>query len=80
MYRPIRPTITTGTTQSRSHSISFRFRKAIKLGPFRIHVSQRVESSVNVGRVSFRRGHTPRFSTPLFGGLSWFFGGKRKRR
>ncbi len=58
----------------------FRFRRSIKLLPgVRLNVGKRGVSSVNVGRANFRRGHTPRFSIPLFGGLSWFFGGRRRR-
>ena len=50
----------------------FRFRKSIKILPKGI-------SSVNVGRTNFRKDRTPRTSIPLFGGLSWWFGGKRRR-
>ena len=57
----------------------FRFRKSIKLGPFRINIGKRGISSVNIGPVNVRKGYTPRLSLPLFGGLSWFFGGKRRR-
>ncbi len=60
--------------------IPFRFRKSIKLFPgVRVNVGHKGISSVNVGRTSFRRGYAPRVSIPLFWGLSWFFGGKRKR-
>ncbi len=58
----------------------FRFRRSFKLFPgVRVNVGHKGISSVNVGRTNFRKGRTPRVSIPLFGGLSWFFGGKRKR-
>ena len=58
----------------------FRFRKTLRLGPLHFEVGRRGVTSIGLGRTTFRRGHTPRVSVPLFGGLSWFFGGKRKRR
>ncbi len=58
----------------------FRFRKSIKILPgVRVNVGSRGVSSVRVGRTSFRKGYTSRTSIPLFGGLSFFWGGKRKR-
>ena len=58
----------------------FRFRRSFKFGAVRINVGKRGVSSFNIGRTNFRKGYTPRTSVPLFGGLSWFFGGKRHRR
>ncbi len=57
----------------------FRFRRAIRIGPFRLNISKRGVSSLNIGPVNVRKGYTPRLSVPLFGGLSVFFGGKRRR-
>ncbi len=58
----------------------FRFRKSIKLLPgVRVKVGHKGISSVNVGRTNLRKGRTPRTSIPLFWGLSWFFGGKKRR-
>ena len=58
----------------------FRFRKSFKILPgVRVNVGPRGISSVNVGRANLRKGHTPRVSIPLFWGLSWVFGGKRRR-
>ncbi len=58
----------------------FRFRESIKLFPaVRVNVGPEDFTSITIGRATFRRGYTPRVSIPLFGGLSWFFGGKRKR-
>ncbi len=58
----------------------FRFRKSFKIAPgVRLNIGKHGISSVNVGRTNFRKGRTPRTSIPLFGGLSWFFGGKKKR-
>ena len=59
----------------------FRFRRSIKILPgVRLNIGKRGVSSVNVGRTNFRRGYTPKTTIRLFPGLSWFFGGKRKRR
>ncbi len=58
----------------------FRFRKSVKLLPgVRVNIGKRGVSSFNIGPVNVRKGYTPRFSLPLFGGLPWFFGGKRRR-
>ncbi len=58
----------------------FRFRRSIKILPgVRVNVGRHGISSVNVGRTNFRKGHTPRTSIPLFWGLTWFFGGTKRR-
>lgn len=59
----------------------FRFTKRFKIAPgVRVNIGRRGISSLGIGRMTFRRGHRPRVSIPLFGGLSWFFGGKRRRK
>ena len=58
----------------------FRFRKSVKLLPgVHVNFGKRGYTSTRIGRTTFRKGHTPRFSLPLFVGLSWFFGGRRRR-
>ena len=58
----------------------FRFCRSIKLLPgVWLNVGHKGISSVNVGRTNFRKSYTPRTSIPLFWGLSWVFGGKRRR-
>jgi len=58
----------------------FRFRTSIKLFPgVRVNLGPEGVTSITIGRATFRRGYTPRVSIPLFGGLTWFAGGKRKR-
>ncbi len=58
----------------------FRFNRRIKILPgVTINVGKRGISSTTIGRTNFRKGYTPKTTIPLFRGLSWFFGGKRRR-
>ena len=58
----------------------FRFRRSFKAGPLRLNIGKHGISSVNVGPVNLRKGHAPRLSVPIGGGLSYTTGGERRRR
>ena len=57
----------------------FRYRRSVRLGRVRINIGKRGITSATIGCTNFKRGYTLRTTIRLFHGLSWFFGGKRKR-
>ena len=57
----------------------FRYRRSVRLGRLRINIGKRGITSATVGRTNLRKGYTPRTTIRLFRGLSWFFGGTRRR-
>jgi hypothetical protein len=59
----------------------FRFQRRVKIFPgVTVNLGKRGISSTTIGRTNFRKGYTPKTTIRLLPGLSWFFGGKRKRR
>ncbi len=68
-------------TTHKETTMPLRFRRSIKILPgVRVNLGPEGITSITIGRATFRRGHTPRVSIPLFGGLTWVFGGKRRQR
>ncbi len=58
----------------------FRYRRRIKVAPgIYWNIGKRGVTSTTIGHTTFRKGYEPRTSIRLFRGLSWIFGGRRKR-
>jgi hypothetical protein len=59
----------------------FNFRRVFRIGGLRFGVGKRGLTSVGAGRFTKSRGKTTRFTVPSgIPGLSFFFGGKSKRK